>query len=161
MELKDINLNVFPLFDEKWGLVTAGNLEHFNTCTVAWGELGQLWRRPVATVYINPLRYTNEFMQANDTFTLSFFPDAYHKDLALLGSKSGRDGNKVAETLLTPISFGDSVGYEEANLIFLCKKIYTHLFETEKMDTSVQSIYSETFPPHYMYIGEIIDVIKK
>ena len=30
---------VFELFDKKWALVTAGNIQHYNCCTVSWGSL--------------------------------------------------------------------------------------------------------------------------
>lgn len=31
---------VFELFDKKWALVTAGNIQHYNCCTVSWEALG-------------------------------------------------------------------------------------------------------------------------
>ena len=33
---------VFELFDKKWALVTAGNIQHYNCCTVSWGSLGNI-----------------------------------------------------------------------------------------------------------------------
>ena len=46
--------------------------QHYNTMTISWGGLGTLWRRPVATVYVKKNRYTFEFMEQNDYFTVSF-----------------------------------------------------------------------------------------
>ena len=37
---------VFEMFRKQWALVTAGNKEHFNSCTVGWGSLGTIWGRP-------------------------------------------------------------------------------------------------------------------
>ena len=47
---------VFELFDKKWALVTAGNIQHYNCCTVSWGSLGNIWgtagnSRSTVTVY--------------------------------------------------------------------------------------------------------------
>lgn len=84
-------------------LVTAGNAEKFNMMTASWGGLGFLWNRPVAFVFIRPQRYTFDFVERNEGFTLSFFGEEYRKVLQLCGTKSGREIDKVAETKLTPL----------------------------------------------------------
>lgn len=99
--------NVFELFDQQWALVTAGSIEHYNSCTVGWGSLGNLWgptgrSRPTVTVYVHPARYTCEFLERGDTFTVSFYPPEYRRALGYIGSHSGRDGDKAAAAGLTP-----------------------------------------------------------
>ena len=69
---KELNQNVFSMIGEQWMLVTAGTAERCNTMTASWGGLGVLWGKPVATVYIRPQRYTLEFVEREDCFTLSF-----------------------------------------------------------------------------------------
>ena len=64
--------DIFAQFDKKWALLTAGDKEKFNTMTISWGGLGTLWGKPVATVYVRKSRYTHEFMDREDYFTLSF-----------------------------------------------------------------------------------------
>ena len=76
-------------------LITAGNLTKYNTMTASWGGFGILWNKPVCYVFVRPSRYTFEFMESNAGFTLSFFPKEYRKALNILGSKSGRDLDKV------------------------------------------------------------------
>ena len=71
--------DIFTKFDKQWALLTAGNKDSFNTMTVSWGGLGTLWSRPVATVYVRTSRYTHEFMDREDYFTISFFPEHYKK----------------------------------------------------------------------------------
>lgn len=166
---------VFDLFRNQWALVSAGNIEDFNTCTVSWGSLGTLWTRPgkngsAVTVYLHPARYTREVLQQNDTFTVSFFQREYRKALGYLGSHSGRNEDKVSAAGLTPISVGDSVTYREANLTFICRKIYQHQLEKEDIAQDVQDYYiadPKAYPlnengewePHWVFVGEIIDVI--
>ena len=146
----------FERFDRQWALVTAGNLSHFNTMTISWGGLGTLWELPVATIYIKPCRYTHQFLETNDFFTVSFFSEEYRKDLTVLGSRSGRDCDKLALTSLTPKSIGDSVGFLEANETLLCKKIYQMDLQKEGIPLNViQSYYTEE-APHTMYIGQVI-----
>ena len=117
---------VFEMFSEQWALVTAGTMERFNSCTLGWGSLGNIWGHdgktcPIVTVYVHPARYTSEFLTENDTFTVSFYPESCRNALCYMGSHSGRDGDKAAAAGLTPAAMGNSVTYEEANLTFLCK----------------------------------------
>lgn len=72
IKASDIKENICDLLKNNWGLVTAGNSDKFNTMTVSWGSMGELWGKDSVTVYIRPQRYTEEFMNSNDHFTLSF-----------------------------------------------------------------------------------------
>ena len=98
-ETKDYK--AFTMFEERWALVTAGTLDVFNTCTVSWGSMGNVWGpnggdMSTVTVYIHPARYTQEFMAKHDTFTVSFFPESLRKALGYLGSHSGRDEEEIS-----------------------------------------------------------------
>ena len=103
---KDLKFNPFTLVGDEWMLITAGNENKFNTMTASWGQMGALWGHgggdPVVTIYVRPQRYTKEFINNNKYFTLTFFNKEYKKDLAYLGSHSGRDENKVLKTNLHP-----------------------------------------------------------
>ena len=109
-----LTTDIFSEFDQVWALVTAGTPDNFNTMTISWGGMGTLWGRPVATVYIRTSRYTHEFVDANEYFTISFYPEEYKKVLGILGSKSGREMDKMHDSGLTPkyldkgITFGIS-----------------------------------------------------
>ena len=158
-EAKDYK--VFDMFNNQWGLVTAGNKDHYNTCTIGWGSLGTIWGgpgkgKPIVTVYVNPARYTWNYLKEDDTFTVSFFPEKYRKVLGYLGSHSGRDGDKVKAAGLTPVTIGDGVTFKEANLTFLCRKIYQDMFRREGMAEEIQDFYSG-WEPHWLFIGEVLD----
>lgn len=151
--------DAFNTFHKQWALVTAGNENDFNTMTISWGGLGTLWSKPVATVYVKPIRYTYDYLEKNEYFTVSFFDESYKKDLGILGSKSGRDGDKVKETQLTPMPIKDSVTFKEAHTTLLCKKIYFQDLDVSVMPESVVKNYYETEASHRMYIGEVIEII--
>ena len=155
-----LELDILNAFDKGWALVTAGTTERFNTMTVSWGSLGTLWSKPVATVYVKPVRYTHAFLEANDLFTVSFFPEQYRRDLALLGSKSGRDGDKVAETALTPVETEGSVGFAEASLTLVCRKLYRQDLDRTQIPADVIGTYYETEAPHTVYVGEITHILR-
>ena len=173
-ETKDYK--AFTMFENRWALVTAGMLDDFNTCTVSWGSMGNIWGPnggdiSTVTVYIHPARYTQEFMAKYDTFTVSFFSESYRKALGYLGSHSGRDKNKVANSGLTPVVAGDGVTFKEAELTFVCKKLYEHQFDEAYLAEKVKDYYAsnpavytqaghDRWEPHYMYIGEVVDAIE-
>ncbi|MCR4891169.1 MAG: flavin reductase [Lachnospiraceae bacterium] len=157
----EFTTDIFNLFLKKWALLTAGNEDSFNTMTIGWGGLGTIWNKPVATVYVRTSRYTHDFMDSNDFFTVSFYSDQYRKNLGELGSKSGRDMDKMKESGLTPVRCGDSMSFEEAEITLVCKKIYVQRLEvTDIPEDVVKSMY-EGQAPHDMYIGEIVDIIRK
>ena len=173
-ETKDYK--AFTMFENRWALVTAGMLDDFNTCTVSWGSMGNIWGPnggdiSTVTVYIHPARYTQEFMAKYDTFTVSFFPESYRKALGYLGSHSDRNENKVANSGLTPVVAGDGVTFKEAELTFVCKKLYEHQFDEAYLAEKVKDYYAsnpavytqaghDRWEPHYMYIGEVVDAIE-
>ena len=162
MDFKDKSYDVFRLFNDCWALVTAGGIDNYNTMTIAWGSMGTIWGpphkgKPILTVYVSPARYTHSFLEKNDYFTVSFFPENYRQDLSILGSKSGRDGDKVAAAGLTPRKMGGGVTFEEAELTFLCRKLYQGPFEREGLaDVIGQGIY-KNWRPHWMFVGEILE----
>ena len=124
-DILEINENAVKLIGKEWMLITAGNMENYNTMTASWGNIGFLWGKPVATIYVRPQRYTLEYIEREECFTLSFFPEQYRKALNICGTKSGRDTDKVKEAGLTPYSPSDGiVSFKEARLVMKCRKLY-------------------------------------
>ena len=151
--------DIFAQFDKKWALLTAGNKDKFNTMTISWGGLGTIWNKPVATVYVRTSRYTYEFMEENDYFTISFYPEEYKKTLGVLGAKSGRDMDKMKESGLTPKEVSGSMTFGEAEVTLLCKKLYMQSMDLSKMpEDVVKSMYADG-DCHDMYIGEVVEIL--
>ena len=129
---REIKENPIDLFDQKWALVTAGVPGEVNTMTISWGSLGELWNKPVVTVYVSSSRYTHEFMERNGHFTVAFFPEECRSALEYLGSHSGRDGDKIAASGLTLEWLESGLpSFKEADMIIECKKIYGAPFSPE------------------------------
>ncbi len=145
-----------------WLLLTSGDFEkgHFNAMTVGWGSFGTMWSKPFAQVVVRPTRYTYEFMNTYKTFTLCGFPEEYNNALALLGSKSGRNGDKIAEAGLTPIPSSQvaAPGFEEADLIVECRTIYWDDLRPEHfLDPTIDNNYPLK-DYHRIFFGEILAV---
>ncbi|MGO3417459.1 MAG: flavin reductase family protein [Pseudolactococcus laudensis] len=161
VRINTLNMNPFTKIGKEWLLITAGTADNCNTMTASWGGFGFLWNRNVATIYIRPQRYTKTFVDAADTFTLSFFGRDFRKELTYLGHTSGRDENKIANTGLTPYQLENTVGFEEAEMIFVMKKLYQASIDPEKiLDPTISEHYPEK-DYHDMYIAEIVKVYVK
>jgi len=150
------------LWDKQWLLLTSGDFAagRFNTMTVGWGSLGTMWGRPFAQVVVRPIRYTYQFMERYDTFTLCAFPEDCRDALKLLGTKSGRDGDKIAEAGLTPIASTRiaAPGFAEAELIIECRKIYWDDLDSARfLDSSIERHYPQE-AYHRIYFGQIVAI---
>ena len=165
MKLDELKFAPFNDLDKNYALLTAGSKDDFNTMTISWGGFGTIWNKPVVTVYVKPIRYTYKFMEDNDFFTVSFYDDKYKKDLLTLGTKSGRDSDKISLTSLNPLYLDNSVSFEEANVTLVCKKIYYQDLNLELIKENLSNdLYNRFYgedPVHRMYIGEVVDIIKK
>ena len=156
----EFTTDILSVFDKKWALLTAGNGESFNTMTISWGGLGPIWGKPVATVYVRTSRYTHDFMDANEFFTVSFYPEECRQILGVLGSKSGRDMDKMKESGLTPVQAGGSMSFKEAEVTLVCRKLFRQQLDVANMPEDVAKAMYEGQAPHDMYIGEIVDIIR-
>lgn len=157
----ELTFNPFERIGNDWCLISAGNESGFNTMTASWGGVGILWGREVATCYIRPQRYTKQFVDGSDYFTLTFFPDGYKKALGLCGRVSGRDHDKPKEAGLTPLFTDGTVTFEEANLILVCRKLYAQkMTEDSFVDKEVLARNYPEMDLHTMYIGEIVKAYK-
>ena len=162
VKAEELQFNPFTKIGKEWMLITAGTEEKCNTMTASWGGVGAIWGKDVVTAYIRPQRYTKEFVDANDTFTISFFPEEYRKALSLCGSVSGRDRDKITEAGLTTCFFEGTPAFEEASLVFVCKKLYHGDIFPENFDEPQND--EKWYPEkdyHTMYIGEILKVLVK
>jgi flavin reductase (DIM6/NTAB) family NADH-FMN oxidoreductase RutF len=138
-------------------LITSGDMNSYNTMTASWGFMGIMWGKNVVDVVIRPNRYTYEFMQRGDLFTLSFLKNSEDakRILAYCGSKSGRDVDKAKETGLVPVEIDGAVTFKQASVVFVCKKMYTGELDINKMKTEYMSLNGSE-PIHTQFIGEII-----
>lgn len=158
----EINENVFSALGKNWMLITAGTKEKYNTMTASWGGMGVIWERNVCWCVVRPTRFTYQFMNSSEYFTLSFFEDNYRDVLELCGSTSGKEVDKVKKTGITPIfSHNGGIYFDEARLVFECKKLY---FQDLNPAAFVGDEIEKFYPNkdyHRLYVGEIKDCLRK
>ncbi len=162
---KDMKFNPFNLIGEEWMLVSAGNKQTgCNTMTASWGHLGCLWGHndPTAVIYLRPSRYTKEFVDREDYFTLCVMEKDFKKQMAYLGSVSGRNEDKIAKAGLTPVYDDNSVYFKEAKLVLVCKKLYHSELQEDGFvyKQTVEDNYSQ-HDFHTMYVGKIEKILVK
>lgn len=155
-EMKD---NFVRMINDDWALLTSGSMDNFNTMTVSWGGIGELWGKDVGFVFVRPQRYTYQFMEKNDYFTLSFFGGEHKEELTVCGRKSGRDTDKMAETGFEPTDLGNAVGFKQAKVTVVMKKLaYQDIDPKGFLDESIMSNYKAA-DFHRVYIGAIEKVL--
>lgn len=160
--VEELQVKPCHLLAQQWMLLTAGDFAagKFNTMAVGWGSFGTMWGKPFAHVVVRPTRYTHDFTEKYSTFTLCAFPAEYRKAIQLLGSKSGRDGDKIAESKLTPIASTKvaAPGFAEAELILECRQIYRDKVDPYGfLDKDIDKNYPQK-DYHSLYYGEIVAV---
>ena len=156
----EFTTDILSVFDKKWALLTAGESDRFNTMTISWGGLGPIWGKPVATVYVRTSRYTHDFMDANEFFTVSFYQEEYRQILGVLGSKSGRDIDKMNASGLTAVKAGESVSFKEAEVTLVCRKLFRQPLLLENMPADIAKTMYADNDIHDMYIGEVVEILK-
>ena len=143
--MKKINIaektfNPFDLIGQKWMLISAGTEDKWNTMTASWGAVGVMWGKPSATCYIRKSRFTKEFVDAGEYFTLTVLKDGNRDALNKMGSKSGRDMDKM----------------HESGLVLICRKRGVTDIAPDDMAQEVQDKWYGDHDYHTMYIGEIV-----
>ncbi|MEN6491927.1 MAG: flavin reductase family protein [Rectinema sp.] len=166
MNRKDIAIEDFRYdpaqLRDHWLSLFAGDFNSgaYNAMTISWGSYGQIWNKMFFQVFVRPTRHTYEFMERYDTFTLNAFEPKYKQALSILGSKSGRDGDKIALAGLTPMASREVAApcFREASLVIECRKMYWQdIDNTHFLDSGIEGNYAKK-DYHRVYFGEIAHV---
>lgn len=160
--IKDFAPRIFHLFEEQWLLLACGDFSQkdYNAMTISWGSMGTIWNRPFVQVLVRPTRYTAEFMNRHDSFTVCGFGAAYRDALNWLGTASGRTGDKIAKSGLTPLASRRvaSPGFAEAELILECRKLFWQDIDPKNfVDRTIEKHYSDN-DYHRVYFGEVLAI---
>ncbi|MCL2163565.1 MAG: flavin reductase [Oscillospiraceae bacterium] len=165
----ELSIKPVHLFGGATPLLCAGAPESFNCMTIGWGSVGCVWNRPYASVFVRLTRYTHQFMEKQRFFSINCFGGHAKGMLTELGSKSGRDIDKMHYPGLTPVFSYDAPCFEEASFILICKKMYAQMMQPDllvgeyKTDV-INELYSsgesrQNF--HMIYYGEIIHALER
>ena len=158
-----LNMNPFTKIGKEWALISAGDKNKCNTMTVSWGGVGVLWGKNVVYIFIRDSRYTKEFIDNGEFFSMSFFDEKYRDALSYCGKDSGRNvDDKFKGAGLTP-AFRHNIPYpDEANLVLLCRKMAAvPITEDTFVDPQIMPKWYSDNDMHVMYVGEIIEAVAR
>ena len=150
-------------------LLTTKADDKVNSMAIGWGTLGVNWSKPVFAVYVREGRFTREQLDKNPEFTVNAPTGEYDRNIiAVCGSRSGRDIDKVAEAGLT-LADPDVISVpaiKEFPLTLECKVIYRQPQELSLLPEDVcERLYPQDVPGtnpmanrdrHITYYGEIV-----
>ena len=159
IDLHQLSINPFQAIADQWMLITAekpvDGQPKANTMTASWGGLGHLWGKDVAFAFIRPQRYTKQFVDENDCFSLCFFGGEQMEALRYLGTASGRMRQDCQiRSDPDPHRLGSLL--EEASLVLLCRKLYVQTLEPEQFtDRAVADSCYPNHDFHDLYIAEV------
>ena len=158
---EEFTYSPFELIGKDWMLITAKKDGKVNTMTASWGGLGVMWNKNVAYIVIRPQRYTKEFVDSSDSFSLTFFDESFRNTLSYLGTKSGRNEDKIKKSNLTVVYDNDTPYFEEANISIFCKKLFAQEYKPESfIDQELNEKYYPESDHHTLYIGEITKILE-
>ena len=162
IEADQFNESPFRMIGKEWMLVTAEKDGKVNAMTASGGGMGVMWGKNVAFVVIRPTRYTKEFIDASETFSLAFLPEKYRKQLSYFGTVSGRDEDKIQKVQFSVSHEGATPYFDEADTVMICKKLYAQKYDPACFIE--QGIDEKWYPEkdyHTLYICEIETILKK
>lgn len=143
----------------KGAFLTVNDGEKMNVMTIGWGSMGVIWRKPVFTVLVRYSRYTYQLIEKSREFAVCVpAKDSMKNELALCGSKSGRDLDKFEVCSLTTVK-GRVVSaplIKECPIHLECKVIYRQGMDENLLDPKVKDDCYPKGDLHVMYFGEIV-----
>lgn len=160
IDFEYFKINPFEKIGKEWMTITAKKEDITNTMTASWGGLGVMWGKNVSFIGIRPGRYTKEFVDDSDKFSLCFFDEEYRKYLSYFGSVSGRDEDKIANSQLSIIDCDDVPLFQDAYLVLICKKLYKQDLAPEGfVDCTLDDKWYPNKDYHTLYVSEIEKIL--
>lgn len=157
-----VDLNPFTKIGNDWMLITAGDEEKANTMTASWGGIGVLWGKNVAYIFVRETRYTKEFIDKGETFSLTFFDGSNKSALKYMGAVSGRDEDKIKNAKMH-LDYYNHVPYiDEGSLVLICRKMSaTPITPDQFLDPEIKEKWYADGNLHTMYVGEITEILAR
>lgn len=142
---------------DRGAFLTSGDMKKANTMTISWADMGYMCRKNIVIIVISDIRYTKEFIDKNNTFTISIpFDESMKEALDICGHNSGRDVNKtekaninykISQTVESPIIDGCDIYYE-------CRVVLKQKTDLNEVNSELKLSDEEKY--HTIYYGEIL-----
>lgn len=162
IKVEELDLNLFDFWSKDLVLITAGNKEKVNTMTAGWGGIGIFWKKKAVSVYVRSERFTKEFMDSNEGFSITSFGTGNREELGYLGKVSGRDEDKIQKVGFTTAFEGEVPYIADGTMVLICKKMLNAKLSPDTfLDSSNDTFFYPKKDYHTLYIAEIEKVLVK
>ena len=132
IDVEKLNINLVDMIKNKWPIITVNGKDKVNAMTATWMQIGHLWNKHVMTIYVRPQRFTHTCIQEQDLFSVAIFDEEHKPNLKYLGTISGFNEDKLKHCNYTTSSYLDTPYINEANTVFICKKLYVDEVDPNK-----------------------------
>ena len=142
----------------KGAFLTTKTGSKINSMTISWGTIGFMLGKPIFMVMVRPQRYTYGIIEKTNEFTVTIPYKKMSKELAFLGSKSGKDMNKLSELNLSTVDSEkiNTPVLEIEGMHFECKVVYKTTMSTENLNEIINKDKYPLEDYHTLYFGEIV-----
>jgi flavin reductase (DIM6/NTAB) family NADH-FMN oxidoreductase RutF len=149
-----------PVEDPGCFLVGAKKDGTCNVMAIGWGFVGVFWGMPVFLVAVRHSRFTHEFIEDSDEFTVNVPGEGLDKAVGHCGEVSGREHDKFKECELSLIR-GKKVNVpviKECKVHYECKVVHKLEVKPDLVPTAVKGLFYAKDDYHTLYFGEILAV---
>jgi len=131
-----------------------------NVMTIGWGTLGIIWGLPIYCVLVRPSRYTYEFIEASQAFSVNVPSREMFDWVNVCGTRSGRDLDKFAEYDQTykPSEVADTITIDGATQVYECRVVHHNDVLPATLDAEVEAGSYGGSDYHRIYYGQILRV---
>jgi flavin reductase (DIM6/NTAB) family NADH-FMN oxidoreductase RutF len=142
----------------KGAFLTVQHGDEKNTMTIGWGSIGFVWQKPIFMVAVRYSRHTYGILEKAKEFTVSFpIKEDLSRELALCGTKSGRDLDKFAAAGITtrPGQVVKTPIIDECSLHYECKVVYQQVMEPGTLSPEIRTRAYGKDDYHVLYYGKL------
>ncbi|MFC1522678.1 flavin reductase family protein [Elusimicrobiota bacterium] len=133
-----------------------------NAMTIGWSMIGPVWSQPMLAVLVRPSRYTYKLIEKTGHFSVNVPINKLKKELALCGTKSGRDTDKIT-TCNLKVGRGKVKGIsilKDCDLAYECEIVHKTKVLKQTLAEDLRKRYYPKGNFHIIYFGRILHAYK-
>jgi flavin reductase (DIM6/NTAB) family NADH-FMN oxidoreductase RutF len=131
-----------------------------NVMAIGWGFMGVFWGMPVFLVAVRHSRFTHEFIEESDEFSVNVPGEGLEKTVTYCGEVSGKEHDKFKECKLSLMK-GKKVNVptiKECKIHYECKVVHKLEVRPGKVPADVKKLFYPRDDYHTLYFGKILTV---
>jgi flavin reductase (DIM6/NTAB) family NADH-FMN oxidoreductase RutF len=129
--------------------------------TIGWATVGVIWGLPIMVVLVRPSRYTYQFIEDSKVFAVNVPTPQMKEYVALCGSRSGRDLDKLAQVSTSMGQVVNSVTIDTCPLVYECQVVHWNDVQPGNLGADIPSRAYPQGDFHRVYYGQILGTFAK